>query len=233
MFEAVHVAPEGESTLARIAATAADYGYEGLVVRNHGDRPAQPSPEALLDRSAIDLVDGIEISAEDPSRASGFLGSHRPDTTIVLVHGGDPAINAFAVRQEAVDVLAHPMAADGDLNHVLVRQAADHDVRLEFDLSPVLRSVGNDRSHAIRKLLKLAELVEKYDVPYVVSGDPMSHLQLRAPRELRSVADAIGLDPEIVETGLAEWAKLATRNRDRRHDSFVAPGVRKRPGEEP
>ena len=233
MFEAVHVAPQGESTLARVAATAAAYGFEGVVVRNHGDRPAQPPPEDLLERAAIDLVDGVEISAEDPSRASGFLGSHRPETTIVLVHGGDPAINAFAVRQDAVDVLAHPMAADGDLNHVLVRQAAEHGVRLEFDLSPVLRSVGNDRSRAIRKLLKLAELVEKYDVPYVVSGDPMSHLQLRAPRELRSVADAIGLDPEIVETGLAEWGRLAARNRERMDDSFVAPGVRKRPGEEP
>ena len=233
MFEAVHVAPEGQSTLARVAATAADHGFEGLVVRNHGDRPAAPPPDELLDQSDVDLVAGVEIRAEDPSRASGFLGSHRPETTIVLVHGGDPAINAFAVRQEAVDVLAHPMAGDGDLNHVLVRQAAENGVRLEFDLSPALRSVGNERSRAIRKLRKLAELVEKFDVPYVVSGDPWSHLQLRSPRDLRSVAEAIGLAPAMVETGLAEWGRLAERNRDRMDESFIAPGVRKRPGDEP
>jgi len=232
MFEAVHVAPEGESTLARVAVTAANYGFEGLVVRNHGDQPAPPRPEGVLDRYGLDLVSGVEIRADDPSRASGFLGSHRPETTIVLVHGGEPAINAFAVRQEAVDVLAHPMAGEGDLNHVLVRQAAENGVRLEFDLSPALRAVGTDRSRAIRKLNKLAELVEKYDAPSVVSGDPWSHLQLRSPRELRSVGETVGLDPEVVETGLAEWGRLAERNRDRMDDSFVAPGVRKRPGED-
>ena len=37
MYEAVHARPDGEATVARLARTAADYGYEGVVVRNHGD----------------------------------------------------------------------------------------------------------------------------------------------------------------------------------------------------
>jgi len=55
MYEAVHVRPDREaneradgnepgntdgSTVARIALTASEYGFEGIVVRNHGDSPA-------------------------------------------------------------------------------------------------------------------------------------------------------------------------------------------------
>ncbi len=233
MFTAAHVAPEGDSTLARVAATAADMGYSGVVVRNHGDTPPEDPPEGIQDRYGVDVVDGVEIRAETPSRASGFLGSHRPRTTIVLVHGSDPAMNAFAVGQEAVDVLAHPMRGDGDLNHVLVRQAAENGVRLEFDLSPVLRSEGPHRSRAIRKLGKLAELTEKFDAPAVVGTDPYSHLQLRSPRDLIALGESIGLDPDLIESGLAEWGRLTRRNRDRLDDSFVAPGVERGRYDEP
>lgn len=233
MYEAVHVAPAGESTTARTAATAARYGYSGVVVRNHGDEAPEEPPDGLRETYGVDVVHGVEIRADSASRASGFLGSHRPRTTLVLVHGGAPELNAFAVGQEAVDVLAHPMRGDGDLNHVLVRQAADNGVRLEFDLSNVLRARGRDRSRAIKQLRKLEELTAKYDAPHVVSGDPQSHLQLRSPRELRAVGEAIGLDPELIEDGLAEWGRLAARNRDRLDDAFVAPGVRRGRYEDP
>lgn len=225
MYEAVHVAPEGGSTTARFASTAARFGYDGVVVRNHGDEQAATPPEGIDDRYGVEVVHGVEIRADTASRASGFLGSHRPLRTIVLVHGGDPAINAFAVTQEAVDVLAHPMEGNGDLNHVLVRQAAENGVRLEFDLSPVLRSRGRERSRAIGKLRKLAELTRKYNVRHVASADPVSHLELRRPEELVAVGEAIGLDADLIEDGLREWRRLAARNRGRLDDTFVTPGV--------
>lgn len=225
MYAVVHASPEGGSTIARFASTAARLGYDGMVVRNHGDEQAAPTPEGITDRYGMEVVRGVEIKADTASRASGFLGSHRPTHTIVLVHGGDPSINAFAVNQDAVDVLAHPMKAGGDLNHVLVRQAADHGVRLEFDLSPVLRSAGRERSRAIRKLRKLAELIEKYDAPSVVSADAFSHLELRSPTELVTLGKVIGLDADLLDSGLREWGRIAARNRDRLAETFVAPGV--------
>jgi len=59
----------------------------------------------------------------------------------------------------------------------------------------------------------------------VVSADPGSHLQLRAPRELAAVGEAIGFTAEQIETGLAEWGRIAARNRERLSDTFVEPGV--------
>lgn len=225
MYAAVHARPAGESTVSRLALTAGERGFDGIVVRNHGDRPASYDPDAVSEAHDVDVVDAVEVRASDPERASGFVGSHRERRTLVVVHGGDPDINRFAVEQAAVDVLAHPMAGDGDFNHVLARTARENGVRVEFNLRHVLRATGGRRVQAVADLRKLHELVEACETPYVVSADPRSHLHLRAPRELRAVGETVGLPASLVETGLAEWAELAERNRARRSDAFVEPGV--------
>jgi ribonuclease P/MRP protein subunit RPP1 len=80
---------------------------------------------------------------------------------------------------------------------------------------------------AISKRRKLRELIEHDDVPYVISGDAASHLELRAPRELVAVCERLGFDAAAAEAGLVEWERLAERNRERQSDRFVEPGVRR------
>jgi ribonuclease P/MRP protein subunit RPP1 len=229
MYEAVHAHPDGESTVARMALTAAEYGYEGVVVRNHGDSGADYDPAEIAETYGVDVVPGVEVRADSADRASGFVGRYREELPLVAVHGGDPGLNRFAVEQPAVDVLAHPMAGDGDFNHVLARTARENGVRVELSLAPVLREAGGSRVRALADLRKLWELVEQYDTPYVVSADPSDHLQLRAPRDLAglgaAVGETVGLSAEAVERGLAEWGRLAERNRERLSDAFVEPGV--------
>ena len=223
MYEGVHAYPDGRATAARLAKTAAAYGYEGIVIRNHGDAQTEYDPERIGERYGLDVVPGIEIRSDDPGQASGLVGNYRSKRTIVCVHGG--SLNRFAVEQPAVDVLAHPMR-DGDINHVIARTAAENGVHLEFNFARVLRADGGERVQAIQGLRKLRELTEKYDAPYVVSADARSHLQLRAPRELLAVGETIGFDREAVAAGLDAWAGLVERNRDRQSDTFLEPGVR-------
>lgn len=227
MYEAVHGRPDGQSTVARLALTADEFGFDGVVVRNHGDEPASFDPGAVNERYDIDVVPGVEVRAADPSRASGFVGSYRETQTVVVVHGGDRQLNRFAVEQPAVDVLAHPMAEEGDFNHVLARAARDNGVRVEFSLAGVLRDAGGTRVQTLADLRKLRELVTEYDTPYVVSADPYAHLQLRAPRELQAVGEAIGFSGEEIDAGLREWTRLTERNRERQSDAFVQPGVKR------
>jgi ribonuclease P/MRP protein subunit RPP1 len=226
MYEAVHAHPDGDATVSRYAHTAASYGYDGVVVRNHGDVRAEYDAEAIADATGVDVVPGLEIRADDPSQASGYVGNYRRQYPLLLVHGGTNALNRFAVEQERIDVLAHPMAGGGDVNHVLAKAAATNGVRIEFDLSQVCRRTGGDRVRALQDLRTLRELVEQYDAPYVVSVDPTSHLHLRAPRELAAVGEVVGFTGDAIREGLAEWGRLAARNRERQSDSFIEPGVR-------
>jgi ribonuclease P/MRP protein subunit RPP1 len=227
MYEAVHAHPDGESTVARLARTAADYGYEGVVVRNHDDARAEYDPERIREEYGIDVVEGVEIRADDPQQASGSVGNYRTSETIVGIHGGTTALNRFAVEQSKIDVLAHPMTAGGDINHVLVKAAVENGVRLEFNLSGVLRESGGRRVRILQSLRKLREIVAHYDAPYVVSADPTSHLEVRAPRELKALGEQIGCSGEFVEDGLAEWGRLAERNRHVDSESFIEPGVKR------
>jgi ribonuclease P/MRP protein subunit RPP1 len=226
MYEGVHARPDGPSTVARQARTAADYGYDGIVVRNHGDQGRPDDIDAIAEQVDVDVVDGVEVRADDPSQASGLVGNHRSKRTIVVVHGGDPAVNRFAVENPAVDVLAHPMAGGGDFNHVLANAAADNGVRIEFSLRPVVHESGGSRVRQLGDLRKLRELVADADAPYVVSADPRTHLEFRAPRELSALGEAIGFEAEDIRAGLAEWGRLADRNRERTADSYIEPGVR-------
>ncbi|GAA0721956.1 ribonuclease P/MRP protein subunit RPP1 [Halorubrum trapanicum] len=253
MYEAVHAHPDGETTVARHAATAARHGYDGIVVRTRDaleptgggesvaadgdggggsaatDRDGSPvtDPDALREEYGIDAVDAVEIDADDPTSASGAVGNYRSDRTVVCVVGGDDAVNRFAVEQSRVDVLVRPMADGGDFNHVLAKAARDNGVRVEFDFGPALRATGGKRVRALADLRKLREIVDHYDAPYVVSANARSHLQLRAPRELIAVGEAIGFDAETVREGLRAWGDLVERNRERRSEGFIEPGVRR------
>ena len=223
-YEAVHAHPAGQTTAARFAKTAAEYGFDGVIVRT---REAEYDAESLSDTYGVDVVRGIEIEAPDPQAASGAIGNHRAECTVLSVRGGTPELNRFAAEQDRVDVLSRPFRGDGDVNHVIVKEAVAHDVRIEFDFGPVLRRDGGERVRYLRKLRKLRELVAYYDAPYVVSATPRSHLELRARRELSAVAETVGFEDGAVEDGLSEWGRLAARNRERRSEAFISPGVKR------
>ncbi|WP_435073184.1 RNase P subunit p30 family protein [Halorubrum sp. HHNYT27] len=239
MYEAVHAHPDGDTTVARHAATAARYGYDGIVVRtrdalapageNGGASAADRPPEAaaLREECGIDVVDAVEIDADNATSASGAVGNYRSDRTIVALVGGDDGLNRFAVEEPRVDVLARPMAGSGDFNHVLAKAARDNGIHVEFDLGPLLRASGGKRVRALASLRKLREIVTYYDAPHVVSANARSHLALRAPRELVAAAEAVGFDPEWVRDGLRAWGDIAARNRERRSEAFIEPGVRR------
>ena len=224
MYEAVAAYPAGDSTVSRQARTAADYGYDGIVVRT---RNATFDADAISNRYGIEVVGGIEVDAADPESAAGAVGNHRSECPVLLVRGGTNALNRYAVETDRIDVLTRPMAGDGEFNHVLARAAKTHRVHVEFDLGPVLRRSGGPRVQALQGLRKLRELVEQYDAPFVVSVNADSHRQLRAPRELQAVGEQIGFTATQITAGLEAWGEIVARNRGRADERFIEPGVRR------
>ncbi len=227
MYEAVHAHPDGATTAARFARDAAALGYDGVVVRNHSDARTTYDADRIRAAHEVDVVEGIEVRADGPSAASGSVGNFRPKHTLLCVHGGTDALNRFACEEPRVDVLCHPLRDDGDVNHVLAKAAARNGVRIELNFDRVLRASGGRRVQYLRGLERLWRLIDRYDVPFVVSADPTSHLHLRAPRELAALGEEIGLDAATVREGLREWGRLAERNRERDSERFIEPGVRR------
>ncbi len=177
-----------------------------------------------------DIVNGVEIISTDPQHASGALGNERPQRTVVSVRGGTNKLNRFAVEQPRVDVLTQPFIGSnnsrmGDINHVLINAAVRNEVAVELNLGPAIRADGGRRIKHLKRLNKLRRLIDHYDAPYVVSATPNSHLEFRTPRELAAVGAEIGLGETCIYDGLTGWNEIIARNRHRRSESFIAPGV--------
>lgn len=222
VYEAVTPYPTGASTVSRVAATASDYGYDGIIVR---DPDPSFDPDAIADRYDIAVVPGFEITADDPAVIAGHLGDKRDDYPVIMVRGGNPTVNRYAVEEPRVDVLTAPMAGDGDINHVLAAAAARNNVRVEYRFAPVLRSQGGPRVQALSRLRKLREVLADSDAPFVVSADPHSHHHLRSGRDLAAVGAQIGFDTDTITAGLQEWETITTENRDRLDPTTVESGV--------
>ena len=198
------------------------------------DKPVSAIGALVALAAAVVIVASVVLGvgaagAPDVVTAALFIDAAggRPAAPVGALVGGDDALNRFAVEEPRVDVLARPMDGGGDFNHVLAKAARDNDVHVEFDLGPLLRATGGKRVRALADLRKLREIVTYYDAPHVVSANARSHLGLRAPRELVAAAEAVGFDPEWVCEGLRAWGEIAARNRDRRSEAFIEPGVRR------
>jgi len=222
MYEAVHAHPDGDATVARHAATAERYGYEGIVVRTREALdPASKSSEhadeatALRDEYGIDVVDAVEIDADNATSASGAVGNYRSDRTVVCVVGGDDGLNRFAVEEPRVDVLVRPMGG-GDFNHVLAKAARDNGVHVEFDLGPLFRATGrkaSPRAGGPPEAPRDRDLLR-----HAARGQCEPAVAPRPPRAARGRRRRRGgrVRRRVGQRGLRAWGEIATRNRERR-----------------
>jgi ribonuclease P/MRP protein subunit RPP1 len=228
VYDAVVPYPIGSSTLSRYARTASRYGYDGVISltrydgtgRDHERSRPETDPEAF----AADVVDGALIDPTNRERASVALDRSREKHTIVVCRADTTSLQRFAAASHRVDVLTVPVDGD-DLEHGVAKTAAEHGVRVAVDLGPVLRDRGGDRVRAIATLQRRQRFIEDVGAAHVVTASPVDHLELRAPRDLAALGASVDLGAEWISDGLAAWNGLVERNRDRRSDAFVEPGV--------
>lgn len=229
MYEAV--AGSEVSTPSRLALTVARSGYDGVIFRDgHG---SETDVEAIEELADLDVAVGHTVGRADSDSLRRTVADLRSAVTVLLVAGGSVDRNRTAVELPKVDVLLRPMRDDGDMNHVLARAAAQHDVAVELDLGPVLTTGGAPRVAHIRNLIKLRDLLVDAGAPHVVSAGADSHFGVGAPRELAALGEVIGLGEDFVREGLRNWERIVTRNRDRLGDDWIAPGIRTQRDEGP
>ncbi len=220
MYEAVR---PRDATVSRLALTVGEYGYDGLIVRATPEDLETVTAQAAAVPQPVGI--GLELNPTDRQEASGAVGHYRSACDLLLVRGGTPDLNRFAVEDPRVDVLTAPMAKQGDVNHVIAAAAADNGVAIELNLAPVLRASGGRRVQAIRSRRKLIELLEDADAPWVTSADAADHLQMRAPRDLIALGEVIGVGADAIETGLTTWGRLLERSQRRQDPTVIEPGV--------
>lgn len=217
-YEALLAYPEGRSTPARAAKTASRLGYDGLIIKNALDQPSAPSVEQVAGTHDIDIATGVELHPEAPDDASGRLPHLRTQVDVVMVAGGSSRLNRFIATQRHVDVLSRAISPDTSFIEAgVVKNAIEHDVALELNLSPLSRR-GGSRVRYLQQLDHLWRLVDHYGADFVVTMRPRSHLELRDLRSLRALGTEVGIDEEAIDRGTDTWGNIVERNRLREVD---------------
>lgn len=211
----LHALPDGSDSASRLAMAAKRLGYSGIIITNHttSGRPFGFDAAKLV--SGIEVVFGVEIVAKDQRALHTRAASLRDGYDFVAVHGGDDKINRAACEDPNVDLLAHPHDGRSGIGVAAAKAARDNQVAIALDLSPMIRLRGGSRVRWMEVVRRDLNLIEKFDLNLMISTGARSHLDLRSPRDLVSLAILLGLERDRAFEALALPETILDLNRRR------------------
>jgi ribonuclease P/MRP protein subunit RPP1 len=213
--------PEGTSSASRHALVSSRLGYQGLIICNHTAYEDVFMATAALLMPKIEVVFGAEVVARDQRELYSRLSHLRERYPILAVHGGPDAINRAACDNPKVDVLLHPTEGKDGLTIAAAKSARDNQVAIGFNLWPMVKLRGPQRSRWLSGIRRGIILSRKFELRTVLTLSAGSHLDLRAHREMISLAVVAGMDEHEAEEALAFPGELIELNRR----TWLAPGV--------
>ena len=180
-------------------------------------------------KSDVNVILGIEIIAKNPNDMANKVTRFRDIADIIIVSGGDIDINRAACENPKVDILAHPefKRKDSGLDHVMAAAAAKNKVAIELNFRSFLHSSGKARAYLLASMQRNAMLCKKFDAPVIVASAAENAWEMRAGKELSTLAYLAGMDVENAITTVSTIPEfLVRRVKEIKSPEFVMPGVR-------
>lgn len=196
-------------------------GYEGIIICNHTGFEKFFRPDAVRDVKGIMVAFGTEVVANNPRALRSRVASARAHFPFVAVHGGSEEMNKAACEDPEVDVLFHPEEGRKVLSIAAARAAQTNQVAIGFDLRPLIRLRGSSRYRWLEVVQRNLNLARKFELSMTITTGSRSRLDLRAPRELRALAELAGFESHETEEALRYPARVLELNSRR----WAGPGV--------
>ena len=219
-YECVKAYPEGSSSASRMALTARNLGYKGIII-------CYSDPTRIFMLPAAERVTGIEITVGAEVVASNVralksrIGTLRTRYPFLVVHGVTDEIVRIASEDPNVDLLVYPCESRRPLSIATAKAAKLNQVSIGFDLSPLIYLRGSQRARWLAAVSRNLQLVRKFELSPIITAGAKSHIDLRSPRDLAALAEVAGFGPEEAEEAMSWQGMLLAQNR--RH--WVGPGV--------
>lgn len=221
----------GDDTVQALADRAERLGFHGIAVTDYvagRDEVAEVEEAVSGVESPVDVHVGATIRPADPGDLKEMLPGIRERVDVLVVHGGDAAVNRAATGDTRVDVLAHPELErnDSGIDHVMAEQAAKNRVAIQVNVRQLLETYGKVRSHVLAHMRRNVRLAEKFDAPVVASSGATAVGHLRAPRELAAFPRILGMDVGASFETVSDVPRRMLKRAERiREEGFVRPGV--------
>ena len=217
----LHALPEGSDSPSRLALIARRLGYGGIIICNHTGYEKFFRPEAVKEVKGIEVAFGIEVVANNLRSMHSRVAAARLRFPFVAVHGGSEEMNKAACENPEIDVLFHPEEGRKALGIASAKAAQMNQVAIGFDLRPLIHLRGSSRSRWLEVVQRNLSLARKFELSMTITTGSRSRLDLRAPRELRALADIAGFENHETEAALRYPARVLELNKRR----WAGPGV--------
>ncbi len=221
----------GDDAAGAMARRAARLGFDTIALTDYvvdtDDIDRIRTAAAGVDADVTVRV-GAKLKPDDPGDMTEMVRSVRDRVDVLVVHGGDTAINRAATGDPRVDILAHPALdrSDPGIDHVMADQAADNRVAVQVCIRRLLETRGKARSHVLNHMREIVRLCDRHDAPVIASGAARSAAQLRAPRELAAFPQVLGLPLGDAFDTVSDVPRAILDRADRVNDEgAVRPGV--------
>lgn len=176
----------------------------------------------------MNVLLGAEIKADKVSDLQSKIKKFRELVDILLVSGGNITINRAAASDSRVDILAHPeyKRKDSGMDHIIMKLAAQNQVAIELNFREYLHAYKKIRSFILSNMQRNVMLAENLGAPIVVTSAAESIWDLRAGRELASLAYLVGLDIAYAIKTVTETPQNIINGIEKiKSPKFVRPGV--------
>jgi len=188
----VHLYPDGDTTLLRMALEARECGFDRIV-----------STAGSGEFSGVQVVPGIVIAAANAREMTRGV-RRAPPGALVMVEAGDEGFNRSAVSLGGVHVLKGlGRAGKHAFDHVAARTAAENGVAVEIDLAPVISLRGRERQKVLQRYADVLVLQRHYGFPLTVASNARSCLDLRTVREVVGLCSLFGMEEDEALSALS------------------------------
>jgi ribonuclease P/MRP protein subunit RPP1 len=189
----------GENSIEEIVRFAEKLGYSGIAIcDSYQDKEKIDELKKAIKEveTEIEVYPGVNIKAKNVNELKEIINKVREKVLVVVVSGGNYNINRAACEDSRVDILAHPELGriDSGLDQVCLEAATQNNVAIQINFKEILYSFRKPRSYILNHITKNIRLTDHFRTPVIICSDAQSTWDMRAPRELVSIANVLGLD---------------------------------------
>ncbi len=191
----------GENSIEEMAKTAERFGWSGIAVCDHFQdmqkfRQQQNAIKEARKSSGIEIFSGTELQPKNQNELGRLASKIREQVQIMVVHGGDYSINRAACQNPKVDILAHPELerTDSGLDEFCLAQARENNLAIQINFREILAGYRKPRVFILSHIAENIRLAREMKAPVIACTAAQSIWDIRDPRALASVANALGFE---------------------------------------
>lgn len=182
----------------------------------------------------IDLAARIDLAPRSRTRLLRDLRESQKTFEVAAVHTKSGGLAKTAIRDDRVDLISISSKDSGAaFSPSIARLVASTGKAVEFELSSLILSKGQERIDLLSWMRRCAKLAKIFHVNVVISSGAADKYLLRSPMDQASIAHLIGMNLPTALDSLSNIPQsILERNRARLDPRQISSGVRIKEGKD-